>query len=285
MLIDWFTVVAQIINFLILVVLLKIFLYERIIAVMDRRREQADTAFREAEDKQQQADEQRQRYEQRRRELDEQRDELLQEARDQARQTHDELLGEAREEVDRKRTQWRESLDRHKDQFLHQLRRQASRRLGQVARSALEDLADADLERQVVEVFLRRVEGLDPQRRRQAVEALQHGGPVTVHTAWELPDDQRDRVAKALVEQLDLGEPDAPSFETDEEIVCGIELRAGGFTVGWHVRQYVGELTDRVAEAIDEETGEPSAGDGASEETNQPAPHATAEGDAEEPGS
>jgi hypothetical protein len=38
-LINWFTVIAQIVNFLILVVLLKYLLYDRIIKAMDERRQ------------------------------------------------------------------------------------------------------------------------------------------------------------------------------------------------------------------------------------------------------
>ena len=56
MLIDWFTVIAQILNFLLLVVLLKHFLYGPILAAMDTRQqtiaqqlEEAKAAKREAE--------------------------------------------------------------------------------------------------------------------------------------------------------------------------------------------------------------------------------------------
>jgi F-type H+-transporting ATPase subunit b len=51
MLIDWFTVVAQIINFLILVALLKHFLYGRIIKAMDQREERINSRLEEAKKK------------------------------------------------------------------------------------------------------------------------------------------------------------------------------------------------------------------------------------------
>ena len=47
--IDWFTVVAQIINFLILVVLLKYFLYGRITAAMEQRQQEIATRWNDAE--------------------------------------------------------------------------------------------------------------------------------------------------------------------------------------------------------------------------------------------
>ncbi|MCF8123589.1 MAG: hypothetical protein K9K34_14360, partial [Desulfarculaceae bacterium] len=77
MLIDWFTVAAQVVNFLILVWLLKHFLYDRIIKAIDQR--EADIAARseEAEAKQDAAARKESELAQRRRELEEQSGSLL----------------------------------------------------------------------------------------------------------------------------------------------------------------------------------------------------------------
>ncbi len=56
MLIDWFTVFAQIINFLILVFLLKRFLYEPIISAMDEREEKIALRMQAAEQKRNEAE-------------------------------------------------------------------------------------------------------------------------------------------------------------------------------------------------------------------------------------
>ena len=51
MLIDWFTVIAQIVNFLILVALLKHFLWGRLVRVIDDREQRVATQVAEAEKK------------------------------------------------------------------------------------------------------------------------------------------------------------------------------------------------------------------------------------------
>ena len=51
MLIDWFTVVAQVINFLILMGLLKYFLYNRILGAMDEREQHLASLRLQAEAK------------------------------------------------------------------------------------------------------------------------------------------------------------------------------------------------------------------------------------------
>ena len=56
MLIDWFTVVAQIVNFLVLVGLMKYFLYERLIRAIDEREKGIAGRLAEAERKNQDAE-------------------------------------------------------------------------------------------------------------------------------------------------------------------------------------------------------------------------------------
>ena len=66
MLIDWFTVIAQLINFTILLVALKLLLYDRIVEAMEERRrtieeqeERAEQARREAEERAEELEEDR----------------------------------------------------------------------------------------------------------------------------------------------------------------------------------------------------------------------------------
>jgi F-type H+-transporting ATPase subunit b len=63
--IDWLTVIAQIVNFLILVWLLKRFLYHPVITAMDRREQRIAERLQLAEQREQAAIESRQDYENR----------------------------------------------------------------------------------------------------------------------------------------------------------------------------------------------------------------------------
>jgi len=67
--IDWFTVVAQIVNFLILVGLLKKFLYGPIIRAMDDRERRIASRLEEANARERQAQEEVQSYRQKREDL------------------------------------------------------------------------------------------------------------------------------------------------------------------------------------------------------------------------
>jgi len=107
---DWFTVVAQIVNFLILVALLKRFLYGPIVRAMDRRETAIATRMEAADKRIDEAEQERMRYEKLARELAEAKDELRLKARKEAEQLRETLLKEAREEVDMSRAKWHEAL-------------------------------------------------------------------------------------------------------------------------------------------------------------------------------
>lgn len=83
--IDWFTVVAQIINFLILVALLKYFLYGRIVAAMTQRQEEISARWEEARQQREAAAKELEAARDRNRQLDQQREALLANAPRRAR--------------------------------------------------------------------------------------------------------------------------------------------------------------------------------------------------------
>jgi F-type H+-transporting ATPase subunit b len=107
---DWFTTVAQIVNFLILVALLKRFLYGPIVRAMDSRAAHIAARVREAEDKLAVAEQQTTLYHDRLHELDARRDALLMQAREEAEAQRQHLLEQARQDVQQAQARWRTVL-------------------------------------------------------------------------------------------------------------------------------------------------------------------------------
>lgn len=154
MLIDWFTVVAQIVNFLVLVGLMKHFLYGRLVQAIDAREQRISTRLAEAEKKNHDADD---RVEAARVEADrvrQQREQTIAEARSEADREHKEMLQKARDSVRALETKWHEDLDREKAAFLDEIRSRATTEVLAIARRALADLAGADLEQCAIDSFL-----------------------------------------------------------------------------------------------------------------------------------
>lgn len=250
MLIDPVTVIAQIVNFLILMALLKHFLYDRVLEAMDAREERIRDRLESAKEREKAAEETLAEYRKQQRELEETREAELEKARQAAEERRNELIGQAREEVDRKRDQWRRALREDRAALLRDLRNTAGERVFAVCRRVLADLAGADLQEQAVRRFLERLE---------TKELDSADGGAHVRAGFDLSADHRDRLAEALgvsAENLNV--------ETGAGLILGIEARIGDRKVAWSAGDYLSELEAAVRERLEKAAGsaDDAGGDG-----------------------
>jgi F-type H+-transporting ATPase subunit b len=247
--IDWFTVIAQVVNFLVLVWLLKHFLYGRIVDAMKRREEAIAARMAEADRRAEEAAQESESHQRKIRELDEERGQILAAARDEAQSEKEALLGRIRTEVDELGRRWRDEVERERESFLGDVRRQMGVQVSVVARRALEDLAGADLEKQAVGVFIERLRALPDQERSLLADSCREGGDeVTVLSAFDLAADERGRIEAAVREVL--GKNARVRFERDAGLICGVALVVRGRRVAWSIDSYLDELETRMNDAL-----------------------------------
>ena len=250
MLIDWFTVAAQIVNFVILVVLLKYLLYDRVIRAMDQREHRIAEQLNEAERAREEARKQAQEHDRARRDIEDSRQDLIDKARQEAQTRREELEEEARKDVARQKDRWLADLKRNQDRFIADLRQLVSRRLVGIARKALADLADSELEDRIVTVFCERLADADEEQIDAMKQSAGKDKSVTVHSAFELSDEQKQAVTKTLSSRAGR---DNPQFERTEDLVCGLEVRFDGHAISWNLRHFVDNLADDIRNRLTEE--------------------------------
>jgi F-type H+-transporting ATPase subunit b len=248
-LIDWFTIVAQIINFLILLWLLKRFLYKPIMNAMNEREKKITHRLTEAEKAQKHAEKQAEEYQQRTTELENQRESLLQGARNEADSLRRELLHQARQEVNEVQERWHRAIQQEKEAFLRDLYQRVSTQTYEIARKALSDLANKDLETHIVENFLHRIQNLDREDRTSLENSLaQSNGRITVRSAFEIPDHLREQITNGIESVASNGFE--LTFEIFPEVLCGIELKLAGKKISWSLASYLEALQENLSEAL-----------------------------------
>lgn len=253
MLIDWFTVVAQIVNFLVLVYLLKRFLYKPIIRAMDERERRIAAGLQEAEKREEEARQELQQYETKNREIDSQREALVSRIKEEVGIQQKELMSEARHQVDVIRNNWYQAVEREKEAFLQDLRERTGKQTCAVARRALKDLGNAELEHHVVRVFIERLRSLDEGERKALRESLQQSKPeVTITSAFEIAQEMSEEIEQVLQEHI--SGPIDLQFETSPDVICGIELKSHGRKIAWSVRDYLEGLETILSEILRGET-------------------------------
>jgi F-type H+-transporting ATPase subunit b len=256
-LIDWFTVAAQIVNFLVLVALLKHFLYGRIIEAMNMREERIASRLTEAAQTKIEAVEELEAYQQKNADLERQRSELLDQADKEAEARKKVLLAEARDAVTRVQAKWQEAVEQEKALFLRELRARASGQIFAVTRRILQDMANAGLEEQIIEAFIQRLSSLEAAEQQALAQSLSMQKSVVVTSAFEIPDRTRRRIA-GIVEGY-AGDGLAMDYRLDPEVVLGIELKTPGRKIAWSLDYYLDSLEANLREALEGQNGKAAA--------------------------
>lgn len=257
MLIDWFTVGAQTLNFLILVWLLKRFLYKPILDAIDAREEDIAKKLADAEAKETEAQKERDEFTSKNEAFDKQRAALLAQATTAANTERRRLLDEARQAAVALLAKRQEALRSEQQSLNDEIGRRTRQEVFAIARKTLTDLANATLEDQMSAVFAHRLRELDEKEKAALIEIVRaSSAPAVVRSAFNLPPQQKTAIQQTL-NDLCSGEVEV-NFETVPDLISGIELSANGRKVAWSIADYLDSLEKSIAELLQEQT-EPQA--------------------------
>lgn len=249
MLIDWFTVGAQALNFVILVWLMKRFLYKPILDAIDSRERRIASALADAEAKRAEAHKERDEFRLRNDELERRRAALLDQAMADAEAERQRLIDEARQAADALTTRRREALLGDSRRLGQALVGRTQQEVFAIARKALSELATASLEERIAEVLASRLRALEGPDKEAVAQALASGtGPALVRSAFELPAEQRSAIQLAVNEAFSADI--ALRFETAPDLVAGVELISNGQKVAWSIADYLASLRAEVEKLI-----------------------------------
>ena len=251
MLIDWFTVGAQVLNFLILVWLLKHFLYKPILNAIDAREKRIAAELADADAKKTEAQKERDDFQSKNKAIDEQRSALLGKATDEAKAERERLLDEARKDADSLRARQATALRNDQKRLGGEITRLAKNEVFGIARKTLADLATVSLEERMGEVFTRRLREMDGKAKELLGTALKTSSePALVRSAFDIGAEQRAAIQNALNETFSA--EIRIRFETAPDLISGIELTTNGQKVAWSIADYLASLEKGVDELLKE---------------------------------
>lgn len=250
MLIDWFTVGAQVVNFIILVWLMKRFLYKPILGAVEAREKHIAAELADANAKRLEAQRERDDFQNKNKVFDEQSAGLLAKATADAGAERDRLIGEAHRRSDALSSEQAVALRSNLASLSKEITRQASEEVFAISRKALSDLATVSLEERMGEVFTRRVHQMEGKAKETLGAAIRGSpDPVVVRSAFDMPAVERAAIQNALNETF--AADVRIRYEVDTGTLCGIELSANGQKVGWSIAEYVGSLDRKVSAILD----------------------------------
>lgn len=253
MLIDWFTVIAQVINFLILVWLLKRFLYRPILNAIDAREKRIADELGDADRQKAEAKQEREEFQQKNETFDKERNARLNQLTEETKKERTQILDSVRQEANDLRTKLDTALVNEQRILQEELTRQARDEVFAIARQALSDLAGTTLEQRMTDIFLQRLRELNDDGKVSLKSAFTTSTqPLLVRTAYKLPAEQREVIEEAIKETL--GKDKQVQFETDANLLSGIEMSSDGQKIAWSISDYLASLSKRIESLLKIET-------------------------------
>jgi len=234
------TYIAQIVSFLIFVVILYFLLYKPVRRVMQKRKEEMEAELREAEKKLKEAEGIRAEAEKQAKELEEKRDSILKKAREQADVHRKELLEQAEKQARERLERFRRIMEQERSELLDKITGELRDTIVQVAASALQDASDALGDRALdrIETLLGEMPKQEIEGARKALNDLDNRVPVRSATA--LTDDQLNRLRNVLSDKLDIKNLELEVSE-DPSLVAGLEVAIGHVQLEAHWRGMIDE--------------------------------------------
>lgn len=242
--IDWFTVIAQIINFLVLMWLLKRFLYQPILSAIDERETNIKKQLLDAESQKKEADQAKDEFNHKNEIFDKEKDELMQKAASEAKVEGDTLKENARKEANELKDKLEKSFTEDQATKNNDIAKRLKGEVLDIARKTLKDLSSVSLEQQTVEVFLQRINELKADEKSSFSEALKGGKPILVQSAFALSANQHSLIQKTISELLKT--ENAFEFKINPELINGIEILTNGYKLSWSVTDYLGSFEEDV---------------------------------------
>jgi F-type H+-transporting ATPase subunit b len=222
---NWSTYLLEIVNFLILVWILKRFLYRPVLEVISRRRQAVEQTIADADARRAEAETLKAQFENRLADWETEKQAARQELQG-------ELDAQRRRRVDDLETELAAARERSKVRDARRLdaaaearEREALTLAARFSSRLLGRLADPSLEARLIELALKDLRALPPDRHDRLRDALRAVPSVRVLSAYSLADTEIAAI-RAAVSDL-AGQPVECGFEQDLHLVAGVRIIAG----------------------------------------------------------
>jgi len=240
---SWSTFVLEIINFLILVWILKRFLYRPVLAVIARRQEAIKKSVADAEMLQQEAGKMQQQYENRLSDWDKERQQARESLNRELDAERTRQLDELHAVLQKEREKAEVSEARRKGVEARKMQQTALDLAARFASRLLETASGPDIEKRLVELLVNELSAL-PDERLAALQISygQTADNIVVSSAYPLEDEQRQRLEQALGKVIKPAS--SIEYKQNPALLAGVEITIGAWVLAANIRDELKGFTE-----------------------------------------
>jgi len=245
---DLWTFGLQTVNFLILVWLLKIFLYTPVAKIIERRQAGIKAAQDDAERAKKNAENEAVQFKQKTDEIEAEREQIIAEARIAESKAYDDLIKQGQSEIAHMRDLAKRDIEREKNKAKSEIRRGATDLAISLSRQILAESANGNIDEYFLEKVKSHLKAL-PAADFQNLKSLLGDGTLTIISAEKLGTEIKQNWQGAIQE---IFESEVKlTFSVDKKLIAGVNLQFpdGLLSFNWNdiLEQAKSELDKRAA--------------------------------------
>ncbi|MDO6693539.1 F0F1 ATP synthase subunit delta [Aliiglaciecola sp. 3_MG-2023] len=248
--IDWFTLVAQTLNFLILLWLLKRFLYHPIIAGLNKREIKIAQILNDANSKNEKAKALQSEYQVKLSQIEDQRREIINKAHQEAKVKGQELLNMVQQQGAEILETRLHGIEQEIQALQHQIVQRSMQEVFATSQKVLHDLADTQLQTLMFNKLIGQLNSLNTEQHNEINRAVNSNTPqIYIHSSFELTSSQKDslqqwfhRTYTKKVDAKDTLRELQFTYKITPELICGIEVVFDGWKVPWSTQSYLDSM-------------------------------------------
>src|SRR5690606_31015349 len=181
-------------------------LYKPILAAIDEREKKIAAQLEDAANKKSEARQEKELFIRKNEEFDREHATQLEEAQKRVEAKKKRLYEEARQETNALRLKLEESVKQQEQELQETIKRRTKEEVFAIAGKTLSDLANAELEEQVVNVFIKKMRNLNEEDQKKFKKALRvSDGLIRIKSVFELSENLKQNLEMTMKE---LGEKD-----------------------------------------------------------------------------
>ena len=244
--IDWVTFFAQIINLIVLVWLLKRFLYKPILNAVDKRQNEILNRVNGAKKAELEAAAKLKEYEQKLMDFEAEKKALFLDAKKNAEAFRDKQLADISLEIAHQKEKLQAGLNKEKEILSVEIRNLMADDFSEMARKIMAELSDQCPLEQTLTLFYKKIDDLPPVKIKNIKETFKKQNDIKVFSSDTLSKKQQAQLAENLKQKFSLTPQHTIKFKKDPALMLGLEMHVGDLCIEWHLKNYLDTFQDNL---------------------------------------
>lgn len=248
--IDWFTFIAQIFNLLILLFLLRKFLYLPVLKAVEIRQKLIADELKNAEQSRLKAQKAEEKCLQKAQEIEREKQQILADVQREAEKLAADLREQAENQYHQSQAEWRERLKGEQKSFDAAIQKLTVEHFNRFAEKAMKQMANADLNDWIIKQFADKIKNLPADEKIKLRENFCSQKTLRIETADEMSAERKKQTEDLLRAECGLSDGIKFQYRVDENLLGGIIVQGGEYMVEWSLKSYLQEFKQAMSDEV-----------------------------------